>query len=149
MDDLRFDRLTRRFVVTGLGGGSLTVHLGLVGALSRKKPSKRKRCRKKKRDFCAGRCCRKGHRCETNACVQSCANPFACPDNGGGAGCGDGCFCSTSISGTTACVVSNPGSCGNLEACSATDPCPRGQICALCDCLNPPPIFRCQRPCPP
>lgn len=149
MHGMTFDRLTRRLVLGGVTSGSLASLLirGAVAA-RKKRPSKRQRCRKKKRRFCAGRCCPKRHRCEATACVRSCGEPFACPDNGGGRGCGDGCVCTTTLGGTSACVVSNPGPCGNLEACSAAAPCPRGQICALCDCLVMPPVFRCMRPCP-
>ncbi len=156
MDDRRFDLLTRRLMLTGVGGGSFGALLGLAEAASKKKPSKRKRCRKKNRTYCAGRCCPKGRRCEKRACVQSCENPFVCPDQGGGSGCGNNgdtlCFCSTTISGTSACVISEPAPCNNFAPCGIADPCPAGQICAICGCLGATGAtsdFRCKRPCPP
>lgn len=148
MDDLRFDRLTRRLTLAGVGGGLLTALLGSDEIGSRKK-SKRKRCRNKARTCCAGRCCPKRYRCQNRTCVQSCEDPFVCPDQGG-AGCGAGanCFCSTSINESSVCVRSDSFPCAELQSCSDADSCPSGQICALCDCLDMPPVFRCKRPCP-
>ena len=60
MDNGLFDRLTRRFVLGGLAGGPLVALLGFDGAKSKKRkknPSKRQRCRKQERIFCAERCC--------------------------------------------------------------------------------------------
>ncbi len=154
MDAIRFDRLTRRFVVAGLPGGSLAALLGFFEVASKKgkkKPSKRKRCRKKERTFCSGRCCPKRHRCEARTCVQSCENPFVCPDQGGsGCGAGTNCFCSTTIRGTTACVISEPAPCEDFDPCGPADSCPAGLICAICNCPGngDTPGFRCKRPCP-
>jgi hypothetical protein len=151
MDAIRFDRLTRRLVLSGLTTGSLAALLDLDEvATKKKKRSKRKRCRQKKRTFCAGRCCPKRHHCEAKACVQSCENPFVCPDQGGGSGCGAGtnCFCSTTIRGTTACVISESAPCEDSEPCGPADSCPAGLICAICGCDDATPGFRCKRPCP-
>ena len=149
MDDIRFDRLTRRLVLSGLTTGSLAALLDLDEVATKKKRSKRKRCRQKKRTFCAGRCCPKRHRCEDKACVVSCEDPAVCPGAEGlGCGAGPNCFCSTTSRGTSACVTSHAGPCSELGACGIADACPPGQICALCDCLTGTPNFRCKRPCP-
>jgi hypothetical protein len=153
MDDARFDRLTRRFVLGGLGGGSLAALLGFDEAETKKrKGAKRKRCRKKKRRFCAGRCCPKRQRCENKTCVASCDNPGTCfpVDLPGGPCSGsDDCFCTTAIGGDTICAALPPGpDCQNLEECGADQSCPAGRICGLCTCLGPVGILRCLLPCP-
>lgn len=140
-----FDRYTRRFVLAGLTGGSLSALLGRAEAAA-KKPSKRKRCKQKKRKWCAGRCCPKKHRCEHGTCVRSCVDPCFLGDGnclGGG-----GCFCSTSVTGASARLKypENPYCLAN--SCSATNPCPSGQICGTCNCGASGCNFRCFDPCP-
>lgn len=154
MDAIRFDRLTRRLVLGGLTAGALDALLGRDGAASKKKtPSKRKRCRKKKRTFCAGRCCPKGRRCENAACVASCSPAVDCVNTGGfcgGAVIGD-CICRATPSGASACIGEPELLCATLTPCSAAEACPRGQVCAVCSCPSSDlseADFRCYLPCP-
>lgn len=155
MDDIRFDLLTRRFVLIGLAGGSLAALLGHEETQAKGKgkakgngQGKAKRRREKKRTFCAGRCCPSGRRCENGACVQSCDDPFVCAAGGFDCGGNDDCFCSTDVTGGSACVEAAPGApCSAFPACGAGIPCPSGLICGSCSCpdgLD----FRCLPPCP-
>lgn len=154
MDAIRFDRLTRRFVLAGLAGGSLATLLGLDEAAStKKKPSKRKRCKDKKRNFCAGRCCPKRQQCLNKTCAVSCESPFQCPpgDPVDPFSCGpeDSCFCAKTPGGKSACVDIVPTTiCGNLPACDSGTPCPAGQVCFTCSCVSGvTPNFRCGQLC--
>ena len=58
MDAKHFERLTRRLALAGLAGELLTSRLG--GAETDALGVRAKRCRRKKRVFCAGRCCARG-----------------------------------------------------------------------------------------
>jgi hypothetical protein len=149
MDPRDFDRHTRRFVLAGLGGGALAAFLG-GDATAARRPSKRKRCRKKKRTFCDDRCCPKQHRCEQETCVRTCDDP--CPPGQPGGSCeGDEpCFCATSISGKTA-RLKTPANhyCLAGTMCSPSNLCPPGQICGTCSCGASACSYRCYDPCPP
>jgi hypothetical protein len=151
MDDAVFDRLTRRFVLGGLATGSLSVLLGQVVVEGRTK-SKRKRCKKKKRTFCAGRCCPKHRHCTNATCVSSCGNPFTCPQTDPDTHCGpdDTCFCASTVNGQTACLQSIPAgvTCGELTSCGEGTPCPAGEVCGVCQCdMGNVADFRCFAPC--
>ena len=143
MDDIQFDCLTRRLVLGGFAVGSLAALLEHDEAEGL---SKRKRCRKKKRKFCAGRCCPRGRRCEAKTCVRSCDSPFSCASVGAPCS-GEACFCSLTLTGTAACTDVGFDLCTDLEACSGDNPCPAGKICASCACPGGMDDFRCFAPC--
>ena len=116
------------------------------------KLSKRKRCTRKKRDFCAGRCCPRSRQCINQACVTSCNAPFQCPPDGpADTECGpDGsCFCGKTPGGKAACVgISFPTNCNDLLVCGDGMRCPAGQVCFTCFCdAGVTPNFRCAPPC--
>jgi hypothetical protein len=152
MDETRFDRLTRRLVLGGALGGALAA-VSAPTETDAAKLSRRKRCRRKKRDFCAGRCCATVRRCENTARVESCNRPFECPPDGpADLECGPegACFCGKTPGGRSACVaVSFPTNCNDLAACDSGTPCPAGQICFTCFCSNQAttPNFHCAPPC--
>lgn len=152
MDDLRFDRLTRRLVLSGLIGGSLAPFAS-EEASDAAKLSKRIRCKRRKRDFCAGRCCPKTRQCIAKTCVASCDDPFQCPpdDPVDPFSCGpeDSCFCAKTPGGKSACIaISFTTNCSTLPECGAGTQCPAGQVCFTCACdLGSTPVFRCAPPC--
>jgi hypothetical protein len=150
MDAARFNCLTRRLVLGGFAAGALGRLLGRDAARAL---SRRRRCRKKKRTFCAGRCCPKKQRCMNRQCVLTCAALLRCDPPGGAGNCSADvdCFCTRTPSGRAACgkVGSGPVTCNNLAACDQDTPCPRGKICATCACSQGQPDFRCLTPCPP
>jgi hypothetical protein len=147
MDATHFDRLTRRMVVSVLGSASWIAFLDWPppAAVGR---ARRKRCRKKKRAFCAGRCCPAGLACEAGACFGTCDNPFNCTNDGDNCAGNAECVCLTTLDGASGCfadIVTN--SCDEVLACGPDAPCPSGQICAICNCPGQP-NFRCFLPCP-
>jgi hypothetical protein len=149
MDDMTFDRLTRRLMLSGLVGGSL---LGLlVGSdAAAGQGSRRKRCKKKGRKFCAGRCCPKQQICVTKTCVPTCDKPLECPPVGGTELCGANrqCLCTRTLAGKAFCA-STPLFCNEAPACDANTPCPAGTFCTTCACVEGgAPDFRCFAPCP-
>ena len=147
MDASRFDRLTRRWVISVLTSGPLVALLGRATSVAAGR-SKRKRCRQKGRVFCAGRCCPKRFRCEAKTCFASCGDPFNCANAGDNCAGNDECVCLTTLGGAAGCfadIVVN--SCDDADACGADNPCPSGQICAICNCPAEP-NFRCFLPCP-
>lgn len=150
MDAARFDRLTRRLVVGGFAAGALG---RLPSRDAARALSKRKRCRKKKRRFCAGRCCPRRQRCVNQQCVLTCGAPLRCDPPGGAGDCSTDadCFCTSTRTGRAACgkVGSGLVTCNNLAACDKDTPCPAGKICASCTCAQGQPVFRCLTPCLP
>jgi len=152
LDHIGFDHLSRRIAVKGIAGGAI---LALLGGheTDAKKRSRAKRCRKKKRTFCAGRCCPKGHGCENRICIAACGGARDC-DGAPGQLCGssaDECLCLKTAAGRSACLsLAGFGpTCADFAACSAADPCPPGLICGICGCPAAGPDFRCFRPCLP
>lgn len=148
MDDRQFDRLTRRFVLGGLTSGAL-VTLGGREESAAAKLSKRKRCKRKNREFCDGRCCPRPQRCENKTCVSSCDDqPFSCAGGGGSCGAEDECFCTTTVTGKATCVnIPLSTNCNSLQACTASDQCPAGEVCVFCACPNGAANIRCAPPC--
>lgn len=151
MDHLLFDRLIRRIVLAGLAAGVLGARPGR-DETDAAKLSKRKRCTRKKRDFCAGRCCPRSRQCINQACVTSCNAPFQCPPDGpADTECGpdDSCFCGKTPGGKAACVgISFPTNCNDLPVCGNGMGCPAGQGCFTCFCdAGVTPNFRCAPPC--
>ena len=153
MDALRFDRLTRRLVLWSVLGSSLAAGSAADG-VDAAKVSKRKRCKRKKRDFCAGRCCARPQRCDNAVCVSSCDNTFQCPPQGPvdsfSCNSDDSCFCGETPGGKSACVAlpSSP-ACNDFPACGNGTRCPAGQVCFTCACQGMAfvPDFRCAPPC--
>jgi len=152
MDEVQFDRLTRRLVLGGLLGGALAA-VPVSDDARAAKLSRRKRCKRKRRDFCDGRCCPKSRQCINKTCVESCNAPFQCPPGGpvDPFSCGpeDTCFCGRTPSGKSSCVaISLTTNCNTLPACGAGTQCPAGQVCFTCACdMGSTPIFRCAPPC--
>jgi hypothetical protein len=152
LDHTLFDRLTRRIVLAGLAGGALATWPDRDGT-DAAKLSRRKRCKRKNRDFCAGRCCPKGRRCENGACVASCNDPFQCPPAGSAdLECGPegSCFCGKTPGGKAACVgIAFPTDCNELPVCGGGMRCSAGLVCFTCFCSNQAttPNFRCAPPC--
>jgi hypothetical protein len=154
VDDSRFDAWTRRHIGLAAGGFAalLLGRAGLdpAGTQAKKRKSKRKRCRQKKRTFCAGRCCPKHHRCEGGSCLRSCPTP--CPPGQPGGSCvGDeACFCAFTSTGTTVLLQSPTNTyCLANPSCGPTKFCPPGRVCATCGCGPSACDFRCFDPCPP
>jgi hypothetical protein len=155
----------RRDVARSLGASviagltAFSMHRAPAEAKKRKKHklSKRKRCRKKKRTFCAGRCCPKHHRCEYETCVESCFPPCAHAAVNTNCWTDDApCFCATSLTGASVRLKAPEYSAGNNYACpnqsppcSPTNLCPSGQLCATCWCGPTECNYRCFDPCPP
>jgi hypothetical protein len=132
-------------VMTGLAGRAASP----VPIVAKKKKTKRKRCKEKKRTFCAGRCCPKQHRCEHGACVRSCADPCSSGQSGGSCVSADPCFCATSITGKPARLKAPANAyCPANPPCSPTNLCPSGRVCATCGCGASSCNYRCFDPCP-
>jgi hypothetical protein len=150
MDERLIDQFSRRLVLGSVGATWLATLLGWETAFAGKR-SPGKRCREKKRDFCAGRCCPKSQRCLNKACFASCDSPFQCPPIGSTGACGpEGeCFCAKTAQGKSVCVdVPFPTNCNDLTVCDADTPCPAGEICFTCFCdMGATPNFRCGLPC--
>lgn len=152
MDHVQFDALTRRFVFGSLAAAALATVHGVEGAAG-KKLSRRKRCKRKKRDFCDGRCCPRPRRCDNAVCVSSCDNSFQCPPRGPvdpfSCNANDSCFCGKTPGGPSACVaLPFPTDCNDLPVCGDGVRCPAGLVCFTCSCQGGiTPNFRCAPPC--
>lgn len=138
MDDLRFDRLTRRLVLGGLVGGSLaTFASGEASEAARL--SKRKRCKRRNREFCAGRCCPRQEQCLNGSCVERCDGPLRCPFGVSTLVCGPGdrCLCTKTSGGKNACLdVLSVSSCDDFPTCGPRGACAAGRVCATCGCTG-------------
>jgi hypothetical protein len=148
MDTATFDRLTRRVVLGGLAGGSVLRGFW-PSETAGKHRSQRKRCQKKHRVYCSGRCCPEEHTCEHSVCLATCGNGFDCSP-GSGEACGrlGECFCTSTVGGSAACMnVPVAGECDAFPACNGNGDCASGRVCVICSCAGQIADRRCLRPC--
>lgn len=152
-DNPPFAPLTRRLVLGGVPGSLLTL-LGRDATAGKRGSKARTRCKKRRRAFCAGRCCPAGQACAGGACANMCADPFSCAHQSGGLSCPDeeNCFCAQTPNGIPVCTTRlKVLDCEDLTSCSGAGDCPAGKVCATCFCDikngMPDNDFRCHDPC--